>query len=364
MARKERIFTNRKRRIYRKRIPGGETIFGGCFVVFLLLSGGWFLSQKDNFNPEDRDISIAILEESAVEDNLYRTPLQPWIDPAAKSESSTAPQYRLGIFPQSLLDDGWIPSSRLQTFNESNLFEKINGAAPQYFQFGFSALNFISIKKPETELEINIELYDMASLPNALGIFATQRDDEQALEKFDNTYFFETPAGAMGIINNFYFKITGNQNTSQITDKARLLIAVFNNIRSESAKIPKIFDVFANKMKVPFERIIYQKQDVFQFDFASNFWFARPDADADLRFFVHEAASEDEAQQLFDQLYQENLFDHTLVNETRQGAVLKHNFLGTFLALNRNGIYIFGVDSAPDENVLKQQVNSLTEVLF
>lgn len=133
MVRKERIFTNRKRRVARKRIPGGETIFGGCFVVFLTVLCGWFLSQKDDFNPDDRDISIAVLEESVVEDNLYRTPLQPWIDPVDRSGGSTAPQYRLGVFPQSILEGGWIPASRLQTFNESNLFEKINGAAPQYF---------------------------------------------------------------------------------------------------------------------------------------------------------------------------------------------------------------------------------------
>ncbi|MFH1964800.1 MAG: DUF6599 family protein [Acidobacteriota bacterium] len=248
MVRKERIFTNRKRRVARKRIPGGETIFGGCFVVFLMVLCGWFLSQKDDFNPDDRDISIAVLEESVVEDNLYRTPLQPWIDPVDRSGGSTAPQYRLGVFPQSILEGGWIPASRLQTFNESNLFEKINGAAPQYFQFGFSTLNFISIKKPETDLEMSIELYDMASLPNALGIFATQRDDDQVLERFDNVHFFETPAGAMGIINNFYFKLTGNQNISQMTEKARSLINVLNDLRSGSAGVPKIFDVFSNKM--------------------------------------------------------------------------------------------------------------------
>ena len=117
-------------------------------------------------------------------------------------------------------------------------------------------------------------------------------------------------------------------------------------------------------MKVPFERIIYERQDVFQFDFARDFWFARPDARADLRCYVHEAASEGDARQLFDRLYEENLYDHTRMNEAPQGVVLKHNFLGTFLALNRNGSYIFGVDNAPDEKVLKQHLNSLAEALF
>lgn len=204
----------------------------------------------------------------------------------------------------------------------------------------------------------------MASLPNALGIFATQRDDDQVLERLDNVHFFETPAGAMGIISNFYFKLTGNQNISQMTEKARSLINVLNDLRSGSAGVPKIFDVFSNKMKVPFERIIYERQDVFQFDFAKDFWFARPEAGVDIRCYAHEAVSEGDAQQLFDRLYEENLFDHTLVNEAQQGVVLKHNFLGTFLALNRNGSYIFGVDNATDENVLNQHLNSLAEDLF
>jgi hypothetical protein len=364
MARKERIFTSRKRRVYRKQIPRGETIFGGCFVVFVIVSGGWFLSKKDDYNPEERDISIAALEESAVEDNLYRIPLEPWTDPADRSGGSTAPRYRLGLFPESILEGEWTPSSRLQTFNESNLFEKINGAAPQYFQFGFKALNFISIKKTDTELEMNIELYDMTSLPNAIGIFAAQRDDDQVLETLDKVHFFETSAGAIGVVNNFYFKLTGNQNSSQMTDKARSLIKALNEIRSGASAVPEIFGIFSDRLKIPFERIIYERQDVFQFDFAKDFWFARPDPKADFRYYVHEGASESEAQQLFDRLYEENLFDYTLVNEAQNGVVLKHNFLGTFLALTRNGAFIFGVENAPDEAALGRHLNSLTEALF
>jgi hypothetical protein len=225
-------------------------------------------------------------------------------------------------------------------------------------------LYFISIQNPDSDLELSIELYDMGAIANAIGIFAAQRDDDQALKKLENAHFFPTSVGAIGILNNFYFKITGNQRNSQAVEKSIAIIQALNGIRSDSGKTSKIFDVFANRLNIPFARITYERQDVFQFDFARDFWFARPPSASDYRYFAHEAASQEDARELYDRLLEENLFDNTLVNQKDHSVVMKHNFLNTLLSLNLNDTYAFGVENAPDETVLRRSLGSLSEALI
>ena len=362
MARKERIFTNKKRRVLRKHISKGEKIFGGCFVGFLVLAGVWFGLRGDDFDASERDVSMAVMEESRVEDTLYRTPLQRWADPA--QGGSAAPTHQLGIFPASILEDGWIPSSRPQRFNESNLFEKINGAAPQYFQYGFSTLHFLSIGKEEAELEINIELYDMAEFSNALGIFAAQRDDDQDLEELNGAHFYRTAAGALGVYDRFYFKLTGNQNANPVREKALQLVGAIAELPSGSGQSSALYRVFAESLGIPFQRIVYEKNDVFQYDFAQDFWFARPDASHDSRYYVHNATSSDEAAALYDKLLENHLYDYTVVEEAANKVVLKHNFLNNYLSLARFENTIYGFEGAPDVNSIERALITLTDALF
>ena len=362
MARKEQIFTNKKRRVYRKRISRGEQMFGGCFVFFLVLAGVWFGLRGDDFDPGERDISMSIMEESRVEDTLYRSPLQRWAESA--QTGSATPAHQLGIFPASILDDGWVPSSRPQEFDESNLFEKINGAAPQYFQFGFNTLHFLSLEEKEAGLEINIELYDMAQFPNALGIFAAQRDDDKDLEELDGAHFYRTAAGALGVFDRFYFKLTGNQNAEPIREKAVQLISAICEIPRDSGQSSTLFAVFSESLGIPFQRIVYEKNDVFQYDFAHDFWFARPEASLDSRYYVHTAKNSEEAGTLYDKLLKNHLYDYSLVEQSAGKVVLKHNFLNTYMALGRHENWIYGVENMPDVNSMERALITLTNALF
>lgn len=367
MPPKEKVFTKKKRRVYRNVIPRSEVIFGGCFVAFLIVAGMWVLSTHDNFDPGERDISIEVMEQSAVEDTLYRAPLERWVDPTeVRADTGEAPVVRLGIFPQSLLEGGWTPSTRVQEFDESNLFEKINGAAPQYFQYGFERMHFVGMSKADSDIEINIELYDMGRLPNAMGIFAAQRDDSQSLVKAgDLTYYYLTSAGALGLIDRFYFKITGNSSSQEILDKSVQLVESLTDLSSSGGSTPKLFQVFHNRLDIPFERIRYATKDAFQYAFAQDFWFARPESESeDMNLYAHEARSAEEATSLFDKLLENHLYDFTLVEQSDTAAVLKHNFLETLLSLSWSGNFIYGVDGAPNESVLRQSAASLGEALF
>jgi hypothetical protein len=204
----------------------------------------------------------------------------------------------------------------------------------------------------------------MDKIANAIGIFAAQRDDSQALEKIEDAYFFSTSVGAIGILNQYYFKITGSQKSSQAVKKSIDIIGALNEIESESSEASRVFQVFSKNLGIPFERITYERQDVFQFDFAKDFWFGRPPATSEYRYFAHQSSSEEDARVLYDRLVEENLFDNALVTQSDQAVVMKHNFLNTFLSLNLEKGYVFGIENAPSEEVLNRSLKLLREGLF
>jgi hypothetical protein len=358
MAKKDKVFNDRKRKIFRKRIPDTEALFGIVFVGFTVLMGVWFIAQSDNYDPTERDISMTLMEEGSVEDNLYRTPLERWVDPSMRNASLGPSQPQLGVFPEPILEGGWQPSTRLQEFVPDTLFEKINGAAPQYINFGFQKLHFIGIEQPGSDYEINIELYDMAAFENAMGIFSAQRDASREVLTEGPVYYYETSIGAIGIVGPYYFKLTGTAEDAVISKKARQMVRTLAKLTS-AADMPKAYDTFLNLMGIPFDRIAFEKSSVFQYDFANDFWFASPIEGEDQRYYVHEAESAEAAQALMDQLLQEQLFEYDLVEEADASVTLKHKFLDTYMTIERSENVIYGVEGAPAEEGLHETMATL-----
>ena len=361
MAERICLFHQRGPEVGRKEIPVGEVLFGVFFVLFLIALAVWFASKKDDFRPEDRDISMALLAEGAVRDTLYRAPVKRWVDPAAAASGGAAAA--LGIFPGEILAGDWRPASRVQRFNRETLYEKIDGAAEQYFQYGFVELHFLSIEQSQSGLALMIEVYDMGSFQNALGIFAAQRDAEQAVSDRGPARYYPTGAGAIGILGGFYLKMSGNSEAPAVQEKALQIVDLLSGAKSGSAQTPHAFRVLADLLGVPFDAIAYERSDVFQYDFAKDFWFGRPDKASEQCYYLHEAASEEEAQALFDQLLENHRYDYEVLEVSRGEALLQHQFLETFMSLNRRGTLVFGIDNAPDQDALGASLDTLTEAL-
>jgi hypothetical protein len=361
MAKKEKLFNDRKRKVFRKYIPSNEVLSGLVVAGVLVLGLGWFFAQRDNYDPGERDISMALMEEGSVEDKLYRTPLQRWTDPA-KAHAATLSGPDLGIFPAAILSGGWQAATRIQEFDESNLYEKINGAAPQYVQYGFQRLHFVGLEQPESGASLNIELYDMGQFQNALGIFSAQRGDGRTVARAGDAFYYGTGVGAIGITGPYYFKLTGDREEAQ--PKAEEIVPALNGLTSGGKGTPPYFALFQERLQVPFDGITFEKSDVFQFQFARDFWFATPDPEGDLRYFVHEAPDEAAAQELFGLLIENLLYDYEEVERSDTGVVLRHSFLDNYFVLRRRGATLYGVENLPQANELEASLGSLETALF
>ena len=359
---KDKIFNDRSRKIFRHYIGTSEVAFSLFFILFTIAMGAWFVMQRDNYDPGERDISMKVLIAQQVEDHLWEPPLELWFEPGSRPAGG-ARAIDLGIFPPQTLFGDWSPASRVKVFDDSNLYEKINGQDTQYKAFGFQFLHFISIEDTEKGLDVNIELYDMGSFQNALGIFAAQRSAGSQVQSEGKAFLYLTEAGALGIVDKYYFKFSGNEDSETIRNHALLVIKSFSEGVSGSGDTPRAFMVLAQELGIDFQDIEYVMEDVFQYDFAKDFWFGSVSPDSTEKYFLHEAASEEDASELFDQIVEEHSYEYTLVSRDGDHVVMKHDFLETFFTLNQNGRFVFGIDGAPDEAHATKSLDALAAKL-
>jgi hypothetical protein len=351
----ERLFNPFKLKLLRKRIPASEVIFGAGFIAVLALLVFWVMAQKDNFDPSERDISFAVLQEDSVEDTLYRTPLKRWREPGTGGPE--APAVDLGIFPQSTLADDWSLDGRVETYDATNLYEKINGAAPQYISFGFRQLHFMTLGKDGHF--VSIELYDMEKFRNALGMFVTQRGTDQRIEEDGAIAFYPTAAGSIGVVENFYFKISGDVSGPPVTTKAMDLVKRFAELPVANAARPLPYTILAGGLDLPIDRIAFEKDNVFQYDFLSDFWFGRDKDDSEARYFIHEGSDPDNARALFERLEREQENEYSILERESGRVLMQHEYLKSIFAMTHDGTLILGVDGAENRDRAREGLSRL-----
>lgn len=343
----EKILNDRPRKVFRKRFMSGETTFGIVFLVIVLGMSYWFVAQRENYDPGERDISMEVMIAQSVEDHLWEPPLEIWIEPGSvRAGGSAGPD--IGIYPASVLSDGWMTTKPVVTFNWDNLYEKIDGQETQYKGYGFKFMHYLGIEQSEAGLDVSIELYDMDEFKNALGVFAEQRTATSTVEAMGNAYISMTSVGALALYDKYYIKFVGNAEDESIRQHARNVIGDFVASQTAGDSTPASFTLLAKGLNIPFQDIGYQKEDVFQYDFAKDFWFGDL-GDTGGKIFIHKADSEIAAKTLYDQIIEEHQWDLELKSQEDGKAVFYHEFLKTFNTVNLSGSYVYGVDGLKDE---------------
>lgn len=357
---KHPIFTSKKRRVLRTHIPFSET-----FSALLLLGGltfliGWFLVQKENFDAGERDLSLEQLLQKKEAPQIYNVPFKPWQEPGTAPAVATE---NLGIFPPAILNEGWQIGSRLKQFEAGNLYEKINGEAEKFIRQGFRNLHYISVKSAtQPEEEIAIELFDQGDLGGSLGVFAGHLSEDKIVEEEGSVVFFQTAAGAIGRKGQFFFRIAGNQSTETIQNKSRQLMKAFEVLPETQETLPPAFQILA-RMGLADTQISFQKKNVFQYDFAQDFWFGQLEPDAPARIFIHQAESPEAAQELFEDILAEHSYDYEILEENNTQALMFHEFLKNYFALRQQGAFVFGIENATDRPQIPALMNQLLREL-
>ena len=285
--------------------------------------------------------------------------LKTWVEGGSLKAASGAPD--LGVFPADVLSDGWSVDGRVEVYDPSNVYEKINGAAEQYIKFGFVKLHYLSIENGDDF--ISIEIYDQGEFANTLGIFAGQRASSRQVLSSGNMFYYSTPVGAVGGFEQYYFKFAGNSESKAILNKAGSLIELMKELPVVKSSSPRGYSTMLDDLKIPFDLIAYEKNDAFQYDFADDFWFGRPQKTEDWRIFVHEADDAPSARLLYEKLVEEQSYEYEVLESSHTKTIFKHEFLETLFAVEIKDSIIFGVDGAENTATTTKWMNTLRKAV-
>jgi hypothetical protein len=357
---KDQVFNPLGRKVLRKGISTREAIFGALFLGLLVGVAVWIAAQRNRFDPKERDVGYQTLVDSSVEDKLYQAPLKRWQEPGSET-SGPGPAVDTGIFPAEILADGWQLDGRVESFDPNNVYEKIDGAAEEYLRFGFQQLLYLTLVRGQDL--VTIELYDQGNFQNALGVYSEQKDANQTVETLGKIELYTTPAGVIGRYDRYYFKMSGNSGNEAVLTKARAVATLLEQLPTATASEPLALRVFKARLGIAPDAMEYAKTDAFQFDFASDFWFARLPDSAEARYFVHEATSAVTARELYERLLEEQKNEYSVVEESSAGAMLAHEFLKTIFAIRIRGEVVYGIEGAADRDVATAALGRLEEGL-
>ncbi|UCF69036.1 MAG: hypothetical protein JSV80_07070 [Acidobacteriota bacterium] len=354
----DRVLNPIRRRIFRTHITRTENFVAAGLVLVIVLAGAWVLAQRDNYDPGERDISIEALREGSIAQLPYEAPLVRWREPGSVA-GAAGPD--LGPFSSSLLAGGWQLEGRIESYDASNLYEKINGQAEQYLKFGFEQLHWANLE--QNGVLMTLELYDQSEFRNALGVFASQRDATQSVANRGPLYFYRTSVGAIGLAGARFFKITGSESSEVVSGKTDQLLDVLGELPRDAAGSDAPFNVLADGLGLPFEDISYEKENALQYDFFGDVWFGMTGEHRATRVFIHRAETPDEVSNLFDQLVAEQEYEYTPVEKSEARALMKHEFLDTFFAVARRDDWLYGLDGAPDQATAVRTMTRLEKEL-
>lgn len=356
---KVRLFNPKGRWINRKHISGYEIL--SSVVILFILTGIvlWAANRRDNHDPAHQDVSPEALAQGSSSIVLYKRPLQPWQSP---DRAKSVQNRDLGIFPDSVASDQWQPKSSVKTFDAENLYVKINGEAERFLRHDFRQLSYLVLQSANQIEEIAIELYNQGSIAGSSGIFAEHRSpDSQIVQEGPNTYF-ETSIGIIGRKDHFFYRIAGNRSSESIRNKSRQLVQSFSDLPAPESDVALGYKLLQD-LNIEPANIRHQAVNVFQYDFAKDFWFGKPDPTSQAELFVHKAESKDTALQLLKRILEEHQYDYQIIRKTENLALLQHNFLKSYFIIAIQDAFLFGAETTPDQETSFQLLEMMGRAL-
>lgn len=355
LPKQQKTFNPKKRRVNRKVIPFTESLSSTVVLMTLLLIIVWVISQKNNFNAEDRDIKVALLKQDKAAVTLYHQPTTRW----SENSSFQQPQSELMVFPTSIVSNNWQIKKRIKQFDQGNLFEKINGEAERFLQQNFKYLYYLNLIDGTRKNEIDIELFDQGNLSGSMGIFSEHRSEDNRVKEEQEVIFFETSIGAIGRVENYFFRISSSQQNAITKDKISQILASFSGLSQKKQDTNFGLSLFKDRLNISSSEISHKSQNVFQYDFAKNFWFATPDPQKQGRLFVHQGTDQEAVSALYSQLKNELAFEYTVIDQNPNLLLLQHTFLSSYFQLVKQGTYLYGFENAVDH---KNMVNYMEDI--
>ncbi|MBM4082194.1 MAG: hypothetical protein FJ278_20990 [Planctomycetes bacterium] len=178
------------------------------------------------------------------------------------------------LLPQGTQLMGLKPKAEPKLYDESNLYEYIDGAAEAYLAYGFQRLVSARYGLPGRDSEIIMDIYQMPNLKNGFGIYSSLRSPEVLFVDIGTQAFLSE--GTLDFWKDRYFIHIAPGDPDQAKELQLFVLhlgrAVANNIPGPVAE-PEQVNLFPTRSLVP-HSVKYVARDVFGQNFLTNAFIA------------------------------------------------------------------------------------------
>lgn len=349
-----------------------EVRIGLVILAGLGLLAGWVFWRGGNPDPELFSMSQALLDKGSdfqPSDGTRGVSEQSGqADPAGQAGgASTRAAADRGPVPTELAAAGWTERS-IHQFDGSNLYEKIDGREGFYKSFGFQRLYFISLEQSsaaegagneDETLSVDIEMYDLGSVSNALGAYAGERQPDARAEMAGSAIGHLAQNALFLVQGKYYIRAIGSDESAPIkTELAHLRERFGQGLTGEA--LPWAYTLFVGQLGLDPGKVGYAPENAFSFDFASHVYTAEVDEEGTELFTVltaDPAAAASLAKQFTDGF----LSIGKSAGKQDGVAWVEDQYLGTIAGTTVAGQLVVGIRSASAIVLAREKLAKLKE---
>ncbi|HWN69556.1 MAG TPA: DUF6599 family protein, partial [Haliangium sp.] len=277
----DRLFNPHGRKHFRRTYSRAEVRYSMAILAALVAIGAWVAWRGAHPDPEllalESDLLAEGTEDAPLRARRLATGTAPGDDSAGDSPGDGAGGAGAGAtargpVPDGLAAPGWRERG-ITTFERDNLYEKINGRASYYESFGVQRLHFITLVHGDDEaVTVDIEMYDMGNLANALGAYGGERQPDAAPTLANGSLGHTARNAAFLVRGRFYVRAIGaDESEPVLAELAHLARALATGIESEP--LPWAYALFVAAGADP-GKVGFLPENAFSFGFARNVYTA------------------------------------------------------------------------------------------
>ena len=354
----DRVFVRDGRRHYRRQYSLTEPRIGAVILVLLAAVVAWVAWKGAHPDPELSAESEMLLQAGDAIQPLDGRPEGGTPVGRASGGGDAADR---GVLPAGLAITGWTEGA-VSHFDPANLYVKINGREDYYKSFGFVRLTTVSlVNDANSDVVVDIELFDLGEPANALGAYAGERSPEIAPEitaggmaHFDRNALYVTRG-------RHYLRAIGSEESPLVrAELEHLKLAFEENLTGEA--LPGAYAVFVGGMGMDPGRVSFVSENAFSFGFATNVYTALL-ADEETEVFVTDAGSPEAATTLAAQFAAGFLEYGNAVEGSHDPVWVEDRYINTLAGAVADRAWVIGVRGAPDRAAAEKALNDLRRAL-
>jgi hypothetical protein len=358
----DRLFVREGFRHYRRRYSLTEVRWGWVVFATLVAIAGWVAWKGAHPDAALFSDGAALLKPA--ESVAVAPPAGVAVAPPVPGSAATPAAADRGPLPPDLAGSGWT-EDKVATFDEENLYVKIDGRADYFRAFGFTRLySVLLVRDGDAATTVDVEMYDLRRPANALGAYGGERPQNAKVEvTAGGLHHFDRNALFMAR-GPYYIRVLGSDETPIITAKlhglADQLIA-----KVATSPLPWAYGVVLGPLGLSADRMTYFAKNAFSLGFADDVWSVRPQGkDHDLELFMSARKDAADARGLVTKL-QKSFAELGKSAGKRKGVTLiKDQFLGLFSAATSHDRFVLGVRGAESADVAMTQLDQLKAALL